>query len=114
MPTAGRSFKILTGCGSVETIDVDPSGNVNILEGQFFTVSDLWSGSGFKYCRNSGECFYDVTEDFFPNKKTNRNLKANVFTSYMHDFYQNETNNNGLQDIVAQTEGAGSDLRRLQ
>ena len=69
MPRAGRSFKIFTGSGNVETIEVDADGNEDILEGQFFTVSGLWSGGVFKYYRNSGECFYDVTEDFLPNQK---------------------------------------------
>ena len=69
MPRAGRSFKIFIGSGNVETIDVDADGNVDILEGQFFKVSDLWSGSEFKYYRNSGACFYDVPEDVFPNQK---------------------------------------------
>ena len=115
MPGAGHDLsKILTGSGNVEAIDVDADGNVDILEGQFFTVSGLWSGSGFKYYRNTGECFYDATEDFFPNQKTNRNFKANVFTRYIHNFYQNDINNNGLQDIILQTDGNGSDWRRLQ
>lgn len=115
MPGASHDLsKILTGSGNVEAIDVDSDGNVDILEGQFFTVSGLWSGSGFKYYRNTGECFYDATDEFFPNQKTNRNFKANVFTRYIHNFYQNDINNDGLPDIVLQTDGANSDWTRLQ
>lgn len=115
MPGAGHDLsKILTGSGNVEAIDVDLDGNVDILEGQFFTVSGLWSGSGFKYYRNTGECFYNATDEFFPNQKTNRNFKANVFTRYIHNFYQNDINNDGLKDIILQTDGATSDWTRLQ
>jgi len=106
--------KILTGSGNVEAIDVDSDGNIDILEGQYFTVSGLWSGSGFKYYRNTGECFYDATDEFFPNQKTNRNFKSNIFTRYIHNFYQNDVNNDGLKDIILQTDGATSRWTRLQ
>jgi hypothetical protein len=106
--------KILTGSGNVEAIDVDMDGNIDILEGQYFTVSGLWSGSGFKYYRNTGECFYDATDEFFPNQKTNRNFKSNIFTRYIHNFYQNDINNDGLNDIILQTDGRSSDWTRLQ
>lgn len=114
MPGAGHDLsKIVTGSGNVEAIDVDSDGYVDILEGQYFTVSGLWSGSGFKYYRNTGECFYDATETFFPNQKTNRNFNNNVFTSYIHNFYQGDVNNDGLMDIVLQTDGGGSDWMAL-
>ncbi len=114
MPGASHDLnQIITGSGNVEAIDVDSDGLVDILEGQYFTVSGLWSGSGFKYYRNTGECFYDATSEFFPNQKTNRNFKSNIFTSYIHNFYQNDINNDGLMDIVLQTDGGSVNWTRL-
>ena len=110
----GKVSNTSTGNGNVEALDVDNDGWVDILIGQYFSVSGLWSGSGFKYYRNTGECFYDATGEFFPNQKTNRNFKSNVFTRYIHNFYQNDVNNDGLKDIILQTDGATSRWTRMQ
>ena len=106
--------RIVTGSGNVEAIDVDSDGYIDILEGQIFTVSGLWSGSGFKYYRNTGHCFYDATDEFFPNQRTNRNFERNVFTRYIHNFHQADINNDGWPDIILQTDGADSDWTRLK
>ena len=98
-----------TGSGNVEAIDVDSDGLIDILEGQYFTVSGLWSGSGFKFYRNTGECFYDATDEFFPNQKTNRSFRENIFTRYIHNFHQADINHDGRPDIVLQTDGSDAD-----
>ena len=52
MAGAGHdASKIKTGTSNVELLDVDGDGHLDILEGQYHTVSGLWSGSGFKYYR---------------------------------------------------------------
>mgnify|MGYP003300671570 FL=1 len=80
--------KIITGTSNVELLDVDGDGYLDILEGQYHTVSGLWSGSGFKFYRynHKGNCFEDATDKFFPNQFTNRNIKDNFFTAYIHNF----------------------------
>ena len=101
--------EIKTGNGNVEALDVDSDGHVDILLGQYFTPNGLWSGSGFKFYRNTGTCFYDATADFFPNQDTNRNIKNNAFTNYIHNFHMGDVNNDGLPDLVLQTDGANSE-----
>jgi len=113
-PSVGHDTgHIITGSGNVEALDVDADGLVDILEGQYFSVSGRWLGSGFKYYRNTGECFYDATFDFFPNQVTNRSYKSNIFTNYIHNFYQNDVNNDGFMDIVLQTDGGSTKWTKL-
>ena len=99
--------KISTGTSNVELLDVDGDGYLDILEGQYHTVSGLWSGSGFKYYRynHNGNCFEDATDKFFPNQFTNRNIKDNFFTAYIHNFRMQDINNDGLKDLILQTDG---------
>ena len=108
--TAGAGHdasKILTGTSNVELFDVDGDGYLDILEGQYHTVSGLWSGSGFKFYRynQKGNCFEDATDKFFPNQFTNRNIKDNFFTAYIHNFRMQDINNDGLKDLILQTDG---------
>ena len=56
MPSPGRSFKILTGSGNVETIDVDADGNEDILEGQFLQFQAF----GLVVCSNTTETAVNV------------------------------------------------------
>ncbi len=108
MAGAGHdASKIVTGTSNVELFDVDGDGYLDILEGQYHTVSGLWSGSGFKFYRynNNGNCFEDATDKFFPNQFTNRNIKDNFFTAYIHNFRMHDINNDGLKDLVLQTDG---------
>ena len=105
--------KIATGSSNIEAIDLDSDGFIDILEGQYFTVSGSWSGSGFKFYRNTGECFYDATNEFFPNQKTNRNFDKNRFTNYIHNFYFSDINNDGLNDIVLQTDNVSEDWKQV-
>mgnify|MGYP001333260002 CR=1 FL=1 len=99
--------KISTGTSNVELLDVDGDGYLDILEGQYHTVSGLWSGSGFKFYRynQNGNCFEDATDKFFPNQFTNRNIKDNFFTAYIHNFRMQDINNDGLKDLILQTDG---------
>ena len=99
--------KISTGTSNVELLDVDGDGYLDILEGQYHTVSGLWSGSGFKFYRynQNGNCFEDATDKFFPNQFTNRNIKDNFFTAYIHNFRMKDINNDGLKDLILQTDG---------
>ena len=111
MAGAGHdASKIVTGTSNVELLDVDGDGYLDILEGQYHTVSGLWSGSGFKFYRynNNGNCFEDATDKFFPNQFTNRNIKNNFFTAYIHNFRMQDINNDGLKDLVLQTDGGSS------
>ena len=108
-PGAGHEpSKIVTGNSNVELIDVDGDGYLDILEGQFHTVSGLWSGSGFKFYRFNGDCFEDATDKFFPNQFTNRNIKDNYFTAFIQNFKMEDINNDGLKDLIIQTD-SGSD-----
>ena len=99
--------KIITGTSNVELLDVDGDGYLDILEGQYHTVAGVWSGSGFKYYRynHKGNCFEDATDKFFPNQFTNRNIKDNFFTAYIHNFRMHDINNDGLKDLILQTDG---------
>ena len=108
-PGAGHdASKIITGNSNVELIDVDGDGYLDILEGQFHTVSGLWSGSGFKYYRFNGDCFEDATNIFFPNQFTNRNIKDNYFTAFIKNFKMEDINNDGFKDLIIQND-SGSD-----
>ena len=99
--------KIITGTSNVELLDVDGDGYLDILEGQYHSVSGLWSGSGFKFYRynQDGNCFEDATDKFFPNQFTNRNIKDNFFTAYIHNFRMQDINNDGFKDLILQTDG---------
>ena len=100
----------VTGSGNVEVIDVDQDGLDDILEGQYVSPYGLWLGNGFKYYRNTGDCFYDATAEYFPNQITNRNYRENAYTSYTHNFYQADLNNDGLKDIILQSDGPGYNI----
>ena len=69
------SSKIKTGTSNVELVDIDGDGYLDILEGQFHTVSGLWSGSGFKLYRFNGNCFEDATNKFFQINSVIETLK---------------------------------------
>ena len=99
------SSKIKTGTSNVELVDIDGDGYLDILEGQFHTVSGLWSGSGFKLYRFNGNCFEDATSKFFPNQFSNRNIKNNFFATYIHNFKMADINQDNLKDLILQIDG---------
>ena len=94
------SSKIKTGTSNVELVDIDGDGYLDILEGQFHTVSGLWSGSGFKLYRFNGNCFEDATNKFFPNQFSNRNIKNNFFATYIHNFKMADINQDNLSTFI--------------
>jgi len=98
------------GSSNVDVIDVDGDGLVDILESQYFSPYGVWFSSGFKFYRNTGLCFEDATDKFFPNQNTNRNYEDNAYTSFVHNFFQGDLNGDGREDLVLQTDGMGRNI----
>ena len=103
------SGDVITGPSNVEVIDLDSDGLNDVLLGQFVTTSGLWRTAGFKFYRNTGDSFVDATDTFFPNQQTNRNVAVSDVSEfsapYIHNFYQNDFNNDGFLDLVLQHDG---------
>ena len=74
MPGAGHDLtQILTGSGNVEAIDVDSDGLVDILEGQYFTISGSGPGAVLNITVILASAFM-MPPLSFSNQKTNRNF----------------------------------------
>jgi len=99
------------GTSSVELLDVNNDGLLDILEGQHVSGMTVWLGSGFKYYQNTGKGFVDRTGAIFPNQELNRALGASddLSTPFIDEFSLADLNGDGLQDLILQVNG-GSPL----
>lgn len=84
----------------VNTLDIDSDGHLDILEGQYVVVNSVWTTSGFQFYRNTGKCFYNATNDYFPNQYLNRAWENNISTSFAFNFIQADINNDSFPDMI--------------
>lgn len=84
----------------VNTLDIDGDGNLDILEGQFIEVSGPWTTSGFQFYRNTGECFHNATNEYFPNQYVNRAWQNNISTGFIFNFIQADINHDNYLDLI--------------
>ena len=94
----------------MEILDIDADGWLDIVQGQFFTLSGLWISAGFKYYKNTGDGFIDATDAFFPNQEANRNYNSPLhdtanFVGYIHNFSFADVNSDGLEDLILSSDG---------
>ena len=105
---AGSGHKVgefMTGTSHIEAMDLDGDGNDDLLLGHWISTTGLWKTAGFTAYLSNSDCFVDATQALFPNQKTNRNLNEKSAVNYTHNFYLRDLNNDGLDDLILQSDG---------
>ena len=115
--------ELVVGSGALKLFDLDGDGDLDLFEGQYYSVKGLWRGAGFKYYENVGvsdkvllennelflPAFVDKTDTFFPNQEINRRLIEDEAPGFIFDFWFGDINDDGLVDLVLQNENANGD-----
>lgn len=101
---AGIKGKFFSGAGNIESIDLNSDGMDDILVGHWLSTTGLWKTAGFKAYLSGGDCFVDATDQLFPNQKTNRILEEKYAVAYVQNFRFADINNDGLNDLVLQSD----------
>ena len=100
-----KAGEFMTGTSHIEAMDLDGDSNDDLLLGHWISTTGLWKTAGFTAYISKADCFADATHALFPNQKTNRNLNEKSAVSYTHNFYLSDLNNDGLDDLILQSDG---------
>ena len=90
------------GTANIELIDINKDGRLDIVEAQFINPHE-WVTSGFQVYLNEPDCFRNVTGKYFPNQSVNRQVKNARYTYFVYDFYFEDIDGDGKEDILLQT-----------
>ena len=100
-----KAGEFMTGTSHIEAMDLDGDGNDDLLLGHWISTTGLWKTAGFTAYLSKSDCFVDATQALFPNQKTNRNLNEKSAVNYTHNFHLRDLNNDGLDDLILQSDG---------
>ena len=100
-----KAGEFMTGTSHIEAMDLDGDGNDDLLLGHWISTTGLWKTAGFTAYLSKSDCFVDATQALFPNQKTNRNLNEKSAVNYTHNFHLRDLNNDGLDDLIIQSDG---------
>ncbi len=100
-----KAGEFMTGTSHIEAMDLDGDGSDDLLLGHWISTTGLWQTAGFTAYISESDCFADATQALFPNQKTNRNLNQESAVNYTHNFYLSDLNNDGLDDLILQSDG---------
>ena len=100
-----KAGEFMTGTSHIETMDLDGDGNDDLLLGHWISTTGLWKTAGFTAYLSKSDCFVDATQALFPNQITNRNLNEKSAVNYTHNFHFHDLNNDGLDDLILQSDG---------
>ena len=100
-----KAGEFMTGTSHIEAMDLDGDGNDDLLLGHWISTTGLWKTAGFTAYLSKSDCFVDATHALFPNQNTNRNLDEKSAVNYTHNFYLSDLNNDGLDDLILQSDG---------
>jgi len=94
--------RIHVGTSNIDIFDINADGLLDIIEGQYImdVEQNYWITSGFKVYTNKKDCFADETDLFFPNQSINRNFENNEFTTFIGNFYHEDLNGDGFNDLI--------------
>ena len=101
---SGRRYtanNISFGTSNISLIDLNADGQLDILEGQFFSAP-RWETSGFQAYLNHGDCFELATDKLFPDQGANRIIEPQRSTGYIKKFHFGDINQDGLLDVLLQ------------
>ena len=100
-----KAGEFMTGTSHIEAMDLDGDGKDDLLLGHWISTTGLWKTAGFTSYLSKSDCFVDATQSLFPNQNTNRNLNEKSAVSYTHNFHLRDLNNDGLDDLILQSDG---------
>ena len=89
------------GTANIELIDINKDGRLDIVEAQFINPRE-WVTSGFQVYLNEPDCFRNVTAKYFPNQSVNRQVKNARYTFFVYDFYFEDIDGDGKEDLLLQ------------